>query len=1141
MINMKPVLSVASAETRVIRRLVRYWIFLAFAYLLVIIAFLYYSAIHGLYSTHSATVGLISPRFLVSIMGLYYLMIYAIGVVFLAFDVRARDQRERVAEVMDSRPYTNLELVAGRFLGVLIATWIPILVLSILLPLLGLLLKGVGSPIGEPVELTGLLTFTFLMAIPALSFVIAVVFLITLLVRNRLVSAILLLIIFGLSFWGMVDLPIYKGRLLDYFGILHIKFPSDISALLINFDGFLQRGAILLASLGILGIAAAVHPRLDDGSRPRLAFSGGVIVVIAAVIIGYIYNKDVKDLETQSLWLEAHSAYSNAVIPDMQKVNGRVNITPGKNLELDINITFRAPDTGPVKNAIFTLNPGQKVKEVLSVSGKPLDFTHNNGLLDITLYDELLPGEEIEIKLSIEGVPENNFSYLDSVSDPRTIKASNANISLLGEDSALFNSKFVALMPAVRWLPVSGPENNRDDPRMRSVDYFNVELDVRLPKGWLVAGPGRRRSVEEKEEYNIFRFSPPSVVPEVALIASEFESRSFETDNVLMELLVHKRHMKNIEVLAETGDKVKEWVGDRMKEAKESGLEYPYDGLTLVEVPTTLKGYGGGWRLDTVQTLPGVFLLRELSLPTARFDSAFRNPDDFKDKEDGMAQAMWERLQIFFQNDFSGGNVLTGVSRNFLLYQTSAAGPDSLALNFVMETLSGLLIADTKGYFSAHMYLVGTRINTIIENVLISFLQGRGIGETVSNATIKTMTNRPAIWERGLEESLKDMDPWKDPEDAVDVLALKGYAISDSIYKILGREKTAELLSIIRNNHRGKSFKLEDMIEAGKSLGYDLEELLGDWTGSTNLPGFVVTETEGFRIQDDENGNPRYQLLFTVRNDEPAPGLFRFVYYYAGESAQSGLTESEAIKLSGRSAIQYGTIVSRLPNSYHLSPYFALNRDTFKIKMGSIDHEKIINREPLEGTREISWEIPFSESIIVDDLDENFTVVEEDDDKGFQRLETLRSSDIETDQGLPYEALNSIIRGRPVPEEWSRMSNGTAWGKYRHTTAVIESGDGSKKAVFSASLPVDGEWDLEFHMPAKSIVQRRDWGKWNITVRDSNGDQQEVKFDSKAGSEGWNLADKLNLPKGEVTVEISNKTDGDFVVADAIRWSPSAG
>lgn len=62
-----------------------------------------------------------------------------------------------------------------------------------------------------------------------------------------------------------------------------------------------------------------------------------------------------------------------------------------------------------------------------------------------------------------------------------------------------------------------------------------------------------------------------------------------------------------------------------------------------------------------------------------------------------------------------------------------------------------------------------------------------------------------------------------------------------------------------------------------------------------------------------------------------------------------------------------------------------------------------------------------------------------------------------------------------------------------------------------------------------------------MTIKDSNGDEREITFDSNGATEGWNLSESFDLPEGEISVTLSNKTDGQFVIADAIRWSPSAG
>ncbi len=54
------VLTVARAELRLTRRLVRYWVFLVLAYLLGIGAYFYYGVLHGFFSSYSVKTSL--PR-----------------------------------------------------------------------------------------------------------------------------------------------------------------------------------------------------------------------------------------------------------------------------------------------------------------------------------------------------------------------------------------------------------------------------------------------------------------------------------------------------------------------------------------------------------------------------------------------------------------------------------------------------------------------------------------------------------------------------------------------------------------------------------------------------------------------------------------------------------------------------------------------------------------------------------------------------------------------------------------------------------------------------------------------------------------------------------------------------------------------
>ena len=96
---MRKTLAITLAEIRSARRLVRTWLFAPVLALLTGIGFfVFFSFMHGAGSGVSPSAGLMSPRFTMSYMGVYYVWILMAGLILLAFDVRARDQRERIAE-----------------------------------------------------------------------------------------------------------------------------------------------------------------------------------------------------------------------------------------------------------------------------------------------------------------------------------------------------------------------------------------------------------------------------------------------------------------------------------------------------------------------------------------------------------------------------------------------------------------------------------------------------------------------------------------------------------------------------------------------------------------------------------------------------------------------------------------------------------------------------------------------------------------------------------------------------------------------------------------------------------------------------------------------------------------------------------
>ena len=118
--------------------------------------------------------GAYAPRFVLSAMGNYWLWLFLLAVVFLAFDARQQDERARIAEALDVRPISNLALLGGRLAGTVLVAWLAFVGIAVLIQaggnISGMVFEASGSETAsvwsslavavEPVSLVTLLTTT---------------------------------------------------------------------------------------------------------------------------------------------------------------------------------------------------------------------------------------------------------------------------------------------------------------------------------------------------------------------------------------------------------------------------------------------------------------------------------------------------------------------------------------------------------------------------------------------------------------------------------------------------------------------------------------------------------------------------------------------------------------------------------------------------------------------------------------------------------------------------------------------------------------------------------------------------------------------------------------------------------------------
>jgi hypothetical protein len=244
-------------------------------------------------------------------------------------------------------------------------------------------------------------------------------------------------------------------------------------------------------------------------------------------------------------------------------------------------------------------------------------------------------------------------------------------------------------------------------------------------------------------------------------------------------------------------------------------------------------------------------LMRESGFPTANFESRFKDTKRYEDQEGGVPRAKLRALTGFFENDFLGGNPFIAAARSFFGHVTSGEGPEGLPLDYVFESLSTELVTEQSGYFSVHV--MGEDMQEAIRRTIGVIFRRRG-GEDMAEGIIHALTSRTAVWDEVLNTSLAEIDPWEDPQKTVDVLTVKGGAMARSMVDGLGRTKTGNLLADLRERTEGETFTTEDVVLSGDVIGEDLAAWIDVWVNQIDLPGFILGESEIFRINDSEDG-----------------------------------------------------------------------------------------------------------------------------------------------------------------------------------------------------------------------------------------------------------------------------------------------
>ena len=1168
--------ALAKNEFRVCARLSRTKFILAIAFVICVWYFVIVSLFHMQDSGVVPMYGILSPRYLLSILGDSYLALFCLGVLLLSYDVHARDENNHILEVLQSKPVGSLQVFVGRLFGVFVVMGLPAVLFLVVAVLYGFLSEAFALPFGEPIELWSVTSFLVLDVVPSFFFFGCLVFFLAWFIKPRFVALFVgAFCLYGLL-WVNSRLPLEVFKPLQTV-TGNVIFPSELIPNLLDTQIVLNRIALILMGLGFLYWLSVLYARNTDSNAAQrakgfYAFGAGSLLIVGMLGSNYLEQQQAAG------WKRFHDRHFEPTsFPDIHHLGGTVDVHPGRNVALDLNLEVSVSDDYLGDFVLFSLNPNFRIREI-TVAGETVEGRKfNSGLLKVPRH--YFEGGVVEMQLQATGRPKSKFAYLDSLDKVSNIYGPEARqLRFLGTENYIFDSRFVALMPGIKWYPTSGTATNEDLWSKRQKDFFTVDLLVSVPSKWLVAGPAQRELVENKGRL-VFRFQTHKPVPHIALIASRFERVSHQIDEVEYELLYDRSHRSNFEAftVSDTAPLLPS-VRGHLEEVRLGRFDYPYSVYSLIEVPASLRTFGGDSRLSSVLGMPGILMMPETTLPTMHLDSLRSEDDDYFNVADTRTDPEWVttaqlRLTEYFGIDRYAGNHLVHFYQSILSDQFSATGPGATMLNLILAQVVQLTFSEREISFDFDIALDRevldlTQIDPIqILNVLrtVGLSDQRVIEISRSDQILDLRSARDrkltsySVLEAVETLSLIDFDSSNVTTQERRALRLRALAVSKVLIDVWGTDVTNSIVEELLQRYRGQNFTYDDFIAVAQSQGVDFRSRLDDMIHSSSLPGFIASDPVQRRVSTEEGEPTIFETSFTLQNGEPVSGYCLVIPVNSpGMRQQVQFFEKTPIFVDENHSLEVVVQSKRPIFDIVFKPYLSLNRTEFHLRLPLIEDLTEEEREArgkaevvaiLELESDQSVRDPY---IVIDDLDSGFSVFDKSSQFKFQpRIYLTRHflgiSDNEMIRGLPVFRFEDNV----VPNDtWERKTEPTAYGKYWKTFAVNQGGSGETFAKFVTTLPAQGSWRLEYFLPERFFSRVRQYaGGTSIETSyplggvarfDVHVDEvvRTESMDTEDAESGWHVIGSYNVENPEVEVWISNPNKYRVVYADAIRWSP---
>lgn len=1030
----------------------------------------------------------------------FYNITQSIIAIFLAGNFLKRDKKLDTAEVIYVRPMSNADYVVGKTWGIIKV----FVTLNIITLLIAAFMNLVISH--SPFSVIPYVFYLFTISIPSLIFILGLSFVVTCLLKNQAVTMVVMLGIIGTVLFFIND------KLFGAFDFFGVNIPSIFSDVTGHPDlkRFLtQRLSFLFLGLGLVCFTIALVKRLPH--RPwKLIIINAIafLFIVAGCLTGFTYissfEQDSTDRKTYTLTYNKYAGegHANTISNDIKLEQKNNNIV----VESRVSVTNTNP--AELENIIFYLNPKLTVSSI-EENGNNIPFTREQQV--IIVNRKLLPNQTCTLTLRYDGQIDENIAYLDIDDETFYDTKLNNKMHRFGKRYAYTQDNYTLLTPEILWYPATTAPVHPAVTYDIAKDFAHYTLSVSNLNGKTPVSQGK-----VTQNGDTITFTNTTPLTGISLSLGNYEKLAINVDSVDYELYYFKGHDYFKKGLDELNDTISYVIKDLRSSIETSKNKvYPFNKFVLTEVPVQFTSYIRNWKGYTEVVAPELVFVPEKAATTTFGD--FEGVKKRYERWGGNEQRTEKELQINAFSDFFNGE-FTAENASGEWWETN---PKVNKYNIYT-----MLFNYTNFIHSKEIPVADVMINNL-QNIASSGLRQRW--EPIDKQ------QRANLYLEGKSFKQATADSSLKPEIFYEILKLKSNSLKNYILSQVSREEFNKFLKQYFNDNEFKEVEFNDFMTAlHEKLGVDIRSFVQELYTINQTPALQIANVDANKVLIDDF--TKYQVKFKINNPSEIDAIITTrVESNGGErrgrrnrrrdnNAGNGEENAYYIIPAGStkeiriinddqpSILQLHTNISQnIPNELSYS-FSKIENTTSDSSYGMFDADpKVFQPNPNE--------------IIVDNESEGFTLINSNSRTKLKDLFQKKEED-------KY----SNFRWWEAPSKWAATVNNNCYGEVIHSAYFKRKGSGTNKVQWRIAVPKEGYYELFIHNSRIDMWGHRQREEMTQEYSIKYGTEEEtLSLDMNREEVGWVSMGVFYFPAEDMTVTLTDKVTGQYVIADAIK------